>query len=277
MSTNQTNLYASDPHIAEIYDKVEDYSDDVEFLLSLIARASASHSSPLHILEPFCGTGRMLFPLAYPKAYSGQGSIVTGLDQAAGMLARAREKAARLPSDVRNRITLIESDVTEDEWPRGFDLVVLGCNCFYELATPQEQEQCVASAATSLKSGGCLFIDNDHMEGELKESWRVPGLRVGAFPTGTCEDGTRLESTSETIWFDAQARLVLTRRRTRMSDIHGNVTKWGFLQQKHPVSATELGAWLSAHGFVIDGFFGDYTGTPYDRSSPRAIFWARKL
>ena len=60
------------------------------------------------------------------------------MDVAAGMLARARAKLDRLPGRVRERAALIHADVLVKEWPSGFDLVILGGNCFYELATPEE-------------------------------------------------------------------------------------------------------------------------------------------
>jgi SAM-dependent methyltransferase len=197
MSHNTTNMYDIEPHIAEIYDQIETYTDDVELIRRLMGRRG-----PLRILEPFCGTGRILIPLAL------DGHELVGLDQAQGMLAQARAKIVLLPAEVQARITLAEADVTSAEWPQGFDLVILGGNCFYELATPQEQEQCLVSAAASLHPGGYVYVDNNHMEGDLDESWQQTG-RGRAFPTGTCADGTRVESTTETIWYDAPRSLTL--------------------------------------------------------------------
>ena len=44
--------------------------------------------------------------------------------------------------------------------------------------TPEEQEGCLISAAAALNPGGYVYVDNDHMEGELDAAWRepVPGL-----------------------------------------------------------------------------------------------------
>ena len=74
---------------------------------------------------------------------------IVGLDQAEGMLKRAREKIRQLPEETQHRITLYKADVVSEEWPLGFDLVILGGNCFYELATQQEQERRIISAAAS--------------------------------------------------------------------------------------------------------------------------------
>jgi SAM-dependent methyltransferase len=253
MSHNTTNMYDIEPHIAEIYDQIETYTDDVELIRHLIGRWG-----PLRILEPFCGTGRILIPLAL------DGHELVGLDQAQGMLARARTK-----------IALREADVTSAEWPQGFDLVILGGNCFYELATPQEQEQCLVSAAASLYTGGYVYVDNNHMEGDLDESWRRPGVSQG-FPTGTCADGTRVASTKETIWYDAPRRLVRFRRGTTVTLPDGNTIQKEYVQQKHPVSAVEVQTWLGSHGFLVEQMYGDRAGSPYTETAGRAIFWAKK-
>jgi SAM-dependent methyltransferase len=264
VSYNTTNMYDVEPHVAEIYDQIETYTDDVELVRKLIGRGG-----PQRILEPFCGTGRILIPLAL------DGHTLVGLDQAKGMLDRARAKTSQLPEKVQRRIILIEADVTSEEWPRGFDVVILGANCFYELATPQEQERCITFAAVSLNRGGYVYVDNDHMEGDLDTSWQKSGVSQG-FPTGICADGTRVESTTETIWVDVSRRLARFRRCTRVTLPDGNVVEKEVVQQKHPVSAVEVQTWLETHGFVVEQMYGDRAGSPYTEASGRAIFWAQK-
>lgn len=272
MSYNATNVYDMDSHISEIYDQLITERDDVDFLLSLITPLLGGNR--IRILEPFCGTGRILIPLAQA------GHTLVGLEQAESMLARARQKLAGLPGEVQNRVSLYRADVVKEEWPTGFDLVVLGGNCLYELATPDEQEHVIRLAAASLKPGGYIFVDNDHMEGGLATSWQQPGANP-SFPSGTCADGTRVESTIETIWFDAPVRLVKFRRITRLyfppdSGATEKVIEVGAIQQKHPVSTGEVRTWLEKYGFIVEKTFGDWVGRPYTLESGRAIFWARK-
>ncbi|MBA7702108.1 hypothetical protein ES703_110865 [subsurface metagenome] len=258
-------MYDAEPHIAEVYDQIEALTEDVEIVRSLIG-----NRGPLCILEPFCGTGRILIPLA------DDGHSLVGLDQARGMLDRAHEKITQLSDEVRCRITLDEVDVTTDEWPKDFDLVILGGNCLYELATPEEQERCITCAATSLKSGGYVYLDNDHMEGTLHESWQQLDIDEKAFPTGTCEDGTYIQTERERIWFDIIRRLVRYRRRTIITFPDGNIKTEEYLAQCHPPSKVEMQTWLEKHGFVLEQMYGDRLGNPYEETSPRAIFWAKK-
>ncbi|UCH43629.1 MAG: class I SAM-dependent methyltransferase [Dehalococcoidales bacterium] len=264
MSQNKTNIYDIEPHLAEVYDQSEIYQDDVELIRDLIG-----DRKPLRILEPFCGTGRILLPLAV------DGHQLYGFDQAKGMLDRARMKVGQLPAEAQQRVTLTVADAIGTPWPRGFDLVILGCNCLYELATPEEQERCIISAAGSLNPGGYVYVDNDHMEGELARSWRRPGVAQG-FPTGNCADDTRVESYIETIWWDAPRRLVRFRRGTRVTLPDGTIVEKEYFQQKHPVSTLEVWTWLEKHGFMVRHLFGDRMGSPYTDISGRAIFWAKK-
>ena len=264
MSQNETNIYDIEPHLAEVYDQSEIYRDDVGLIRDLIGSRKN-----LRILEPFCGTGRILIPLAI------DGHELHGFDQAKGMLDRARLKIGQLPAEAQQRVTLAEADATGVQWPRGCDLVILGCNCFYELATPGEQEKCIVSAANSLNPGGYVYVDNDHMEGNLDRTWRKPGVAQG-FPTGNCTVGTRVESYIETTWWDAPRRLVRFRRGTRVTLPDGSVVEKDYIQQKHPVSTLEVRVWLEKHGFVVRHLFGDRMATHYTDKSDRAIFWAEK-
>jgi SAM-dependent methyltransferase len=257
-------MYDLDAHVAEIYDQMETKTADVALLRRLIGAGDR-----LYILEPFCGTGRVLIPLAL------DGHTVMGLDRSPGMLARAQVKLGAMPPEARERIRLSQSDVLKESWPAEFDLVILGGNCLYELATAEEQAQVIASAAGALRPGGRLFVDNDHMEGELDRSWIDPPLREGVFPTGACADGTCLESRWRVTWYDAPRRLIRFLRQTRVSLPDGTNVERDFVQEKHPVSTAEVAGWLTGQGFTIGRMLGDHEGHRYSDAAPRAIFWAR--
>jgi SAM-dependent methyltransferase len=258
-------MYDLDARVAEVYDQLITATEDVGLIRRLIGPRTG-----LRVLEPFCGTGRLLIPLAL------DGRTVVGMDRARAMLARARAKVGALPPEVQERITLLQADVLWKTWPAGFDLVILGGNCLYELATPEEQARVIGAAADGLRPGGYLFVDNDHMEGALDPSWYDPPMREGVFPTGECADGTRLESRWEVVWYDAPRRLIRFLRQTRVTLPDGGVVEREYLQQKHPVSAVEVAGWLTDRGLRIERMLGDYEGHPYTDSAPRAIFWARK-
>lgn len=263
MSINPA-VYELESHVAELYDKSQNYADDVALIRRLLEGRRG-----LRVLEPFCGTGRILIPLAM------DGHSVVGMDCARAMLDGARAKCREQVKAESGSIDLIQADAVSDAWPRPFDLVVLGGNCLYELATAEEQEACIRAASWALESGGHLYLDNDHMEGDLHPSWMKPGVS-GCFPTGVCDDGTRFTSTWETIGYDVHGRLVTLRRCTRVEKTDGTIVSFDTTQQKHPVSRREVAAWLERNGFVAARLFGDRRGRPFTNESTRAIFWATK-
>ena len=63
-------MYDIDPHLAELYDQQETYDEDILLIQKLIGQGSVRR-----ILEPFCGTGRILILLALA------GYEVVGLDR----------------------------------------------------------------------------------------------------------------------------------------------------------------------------------------------------
>jgi ubiquinone/menaquinone biosynthesis C-methylase UbiE len=256
--------YDIDACITEIYDQTETQTEDVRLLRELIGK-----DKPLKILEPFCGNGRILIPLAQ------DGHRTVGMDKSTTMLESARRKIKDLPLVIQKNITLKQADVLIEEWPKGFDLVILGGNCLYELATPEEQETCIHKAQQSLKPGGYLYLDNDHMEGDLDPKWRKFGINEIQFPTGKCSDGTMVKGTTETIWYDAKERLVRYRRTAEIITPDGKTSKKEWIEQCHPPSTGEMKTWLNKYSFVIDNLWGDRQGSPYTDESERAIFWAR--
>ncbi len=265
MSINQQNLYDFDIHIAEIYDMQENDTQDVLLLQKLL-----QGKSNLNILEPFCGTGRLLIPLALAD------HSILGMDQSQAMLQLAQKKIDDLPDNVQKRVQLQSADVTAEIWPTGYDLVILGFNCLYELATTQEQEYCIAQAARACKPGGYIYVDNDHMEGELDTAWQDLNFKY-VYLSGFCMDGTQVKNTRQTIWFDVKRRLARFERKTQITSPEGDITEYQFTQQKHPVSKDEVQTWLEKHGFEVLEVYGDHLANPYHENSLKAIFWARKL
>jgi SAM-dependent methyltransferase len=269
--SKNTNSYDY-PWMPEVYDLHETQTYDVEFIRQTLTEKHRQLRSgrPLRVFEAFCGTGRILLPLAQ------DGHEVVGMDQSEHMLERARQKLANLSDEMAQRVTLIQADSTSGRWPGDFDVVLLAGNCFYELATPAEQEGCIASAAAALRPGGHVWVDNDHMEGPLPESWTRPGMHKSKFPSGHLADGSMVETFSENLDCDVQGRIWRARRTLRVLLPDGRREEHTYLQQKHPVSFAEVEGWLTGHRFAIQATFGDHNGSPYRPDATRAIFWAWK-
>ena len=255
MAINRAGRYDADPHVAEIYDtEWETEAPEVEQILGYTAGRG-----PLRILDPFCGTGRILIPLARA------GHELVGMDQCPRFLARLHSKLAQAPAEAQQRVTLIEGDVLDIPWPTGFDVVFLGGNCLWELGSAEEQERVIASAASALGVGGHVFLDSD-VRGELPQVLPgEPGLHWA--PSYTCADGTRLEFGNETVWYDAPRRMHLGRGITRITSPDGQVTEVESTHQNHFPTVAHLREWLDTHRLVPE-----FT----KETERRATYWARR-
>jgi hypothetical protein len=127
-----------------------------------------------------------------------------------------------------------------------------------------------------LRPGGFVYVDNDHMEGSLSESWQNYGVSE-TFPTGCTRDNIDLKTTRQAVWFDVRKRLIRFKRQTVITDPREGISEVNFIQQKHPVSKQEVESWLLNTGFSILKVYGDYQGNVYTKASQRAIFWAQKV
>ena len=82
MSTNKSEIiYDMHKHIPEIYDQIEDETHDIKFIIDLIKDKNIEN-----ILEPFCGNGRIMLPLAEA------GYEVCGMDLSINMLNHFKKK-----------------------------------------------------------------------------------------------------------------------------------------------------------------------------------------
>jgi SAM-dependent methyltransferase len=133
---------------AQLYDAyTQGIEGDVGFYME------EAQSAGGEVLELACGTGRVLIPLAEAGVH------VTGLDLSPSMLARAREKAARLPGDVRSRMDLVEGDMAGFSLGREFPLILIPFRSFQGLLTPEDQKKSLRCIRDHLARGGRLIVN----------------------------------------------------------------------------------------------------------------------
>jgi SAM-dependent methyltransferase len=252
-----------DPVLAELYDKYENYLDDVHLIRKLFG-----DSKHRKILEPFSGTGRILIQLAF------DGHQVEGIDIARSMVERARSRLEQLGNQDAGTFTLHIGDALTFDWGRGFDLVILGSNCFYELTSAEQQKHCIQKASRALSSGAYVFVDNDHYRGDWARD-TFPQERV-VFE-GLAKDGTFGRLVLRSLGFDEEKQLLRMHRIWSKQAPNGTKRTIEYTCGKRPVSGTEVLYWLEKNDFRIELAFGNRSGEQFSDDSERAIFWARKL
>jgi SAM-dependent methyltransferase len=136
------------PELAAVYDAVYSDVDDRSFWRAM---AAAAGDGPL--LELGCGTGRVLLPLAR------EGYEVTGVDRSRQMLDHCRAKLELESAHTRDRVTLVESDMSSFDLGRTFGAIFCAFNGFHHLRTTDQQLGCLERCHAHLVSQGMLVLD----------------------------------------------------------------------------------------------------------------------
>jgi SAM-dependent methyltransferase len=124
------------------------------------------------VLELACGTGRIAVPLA--KA----GLHVTGVDRSEAMLTIARCKVAALPDSVRERLTLVNQDMSALDLGRRFGFVLVPFRSFQALLTIDLQRKSLDAIRRHLESTGrlALHLFDPRLDLLIDASITPPGL-----------------------------------------------------------------------------------------------------
>jgi SAM-dependent methyltransferase len=139
-----------DSFIADYYDEsplVQRRLQDVAFY----REAAREYGDP--VLELGCGTGRVTMALAEA------GKRVTGLDLSERMLERAVRKRAALRVEPRERVHLMQGDMTQFDLGEKFRLVIIPFRAFHHLLEVQQQMDCLECARKHLTQSGRLILD----------------------------------------------------------------------------------------------------------------------
>ncbi len=255
-------------YAAELYDKSDCYTNDIAFIVRLLKRTGCGT-----ILEPFCGSGRILVALLE------EGYEIHGMDYSHAMLERARTRLAHAGFDSQSQCRLLHLNVIDEVWPNGYSAVILAANCFWQLGSHEEHELMISKAWDSLDKGGYLYIENDNMEGQLPDSWchLDPSPRPWKSPSGTCDDGTQVTSMIQVVDYRKEERLWHAKKQVSASTPNGEtITSDWYDVHTHTSSAVEIRDMLLRAGFAILGEYRSTDGEPYEAGCHRAIFWARK-
>ena len=263
---NKQNPYDVEEHIAEIYDQVETTVEDVELIKELLKEYQCKN-----VLEPFCGTGRILLPIAK------EGIKVTGMDGAKGMLNRLEEKLEKENDRVKNRVSFIYAELMSYKWPKDFDAVILGGNFFFEFGTLDEQQKILKKAYESVKKGGYIFISSDSIEKELPDYWCNINVENNAFPSGVCKDGVELKAYSKPVYVDKVNKVWKAHRRLEVYENNKLTKEYAWEIQKYPIGYSEILDMIKPLDMEIIETWGDLKSrksfTPGD---DKATLWIKK-
>jgi SAM-dependent methyltransferase len=202
------------------------------------------------VLELGCGSGRLTVPIAQ------SGIETVGVDLSASMLDAARAKARAAGVEIQ----FLEADMRSFELPRRFAAIFIPGNSLLHLVTIQDLKQCLGCVRRHLVDGGRLVFDISKWD--LTHQPRHPLLSVNEIT---------IEETSS---YDAADQI---RHVTWYLSSPGAPDYRVISFALRVIFPQEFLLLLEATGFKLDARYGEFTGEPFDSSSPRQVCICSRL
>ena len=252
-----------DSFIADYYDEspvVKGRLQDVAFYRD----AARDFGDP--VLELGCGTGRITMALAEA------GKRITGLDLSERMLERAVKKRAAMRVEARERVHLVQGDMTRFDLGEKFRLVIIPFRPLQHLLEVEQQLDCLECVRKHLAPGGRLILDVFQTDAErMHDPVHMREMLVTEYRT---PDGRQVRITE---------RVAAFHRAEQRNDVEM------IFFVKHPGGREErlVFAWplryffryevehlLARCGFKVAAEYGDFDRTAIQDDSPEMIFVA---
>lgn len=217
------------------------------------------------ILELCCGTGRVALPLARA------GHQITGVDLSGQQLEQFRHNLARQEPQVRERVELVQQDVTQlDLGERTFGLAILAFNSLIMLSDFEKQRQALQALTRHMEVGGRVVIDVlNPMQLDIHGD-NIPRPFVTRTNPRTGNTYTRFGMASP---FDADQVQRLYGWYDEL-DAEGRVYRRNFSWTWRPVFRHELVLMLNEAGFTVESLEGGHNGEEYHAGSRLMFFQA---
>jgi SAM-dependent methyltransferase len=221
------------------------------------------------VLELACGTGRVTLPIAMA------GVPIMGLDTSSGMLARAREKAARLP---HVPVRWEQADMRDFSLEECFGLVIIPARSFQHLLTPEDQVRALSNILDHLLPGGRLILN-----------LFVPHLQMIAEHSTTTREMLKFDheytdpdtGQKVPVWesrrYDPHTQRIDQQYRYEHLDAEGSViaTRYRRFSLCY-IWPREMEHLLVRCGYVIEALYGWFDRSPFGAGSKEQIWVARR-
>ncbi|MEM7435531.1 MAG: class I SAM-dependent methyltransferase [Myxococcota bacterium] len=233
--------------------------DDVRFY---VERALGSGGP---VLELGTGTGRVAWAIARA------GVEVVALDDSEPMLARARDKAERLPRSVQNRVEFRRGDLRTLRLKRRFALVIAPFHVWNHLYTQDDVTRGFRTAHHHLRPRGKFVFDVLVPDPATLARDPTKRYRGGLVPHP--RDGGKYRY-GEFFHYDTASQV----ETVTMDFEHPSDPSLSFctkLTQRHFFPA-ELAALVEHHGFTIDSHTGDFGDERITRATETQVVVARR-
>jgi SAM-dependent methyltransferase len=252
-----------DSFIADYYDEspvVRERLQDVAFYRDAVRE----FGDP--VLELGCGTGRIMMALA------DAGKRITGLDLSERMLERAVKKRAALNKEARERVHLVQGDMTQFDLGETFRLVIIPFRPFQHLLEVQQQVDCLDCVRKHLSPGGRLILDVFQTDAErMHDPVHMREMLVTEYVT---TDGRQVRITERVAAFHRAEQRNDVEMIFSIRHRDGRQERLVFAWPLRYFFRYEVEHLLARCGFRVTALYGSFDRTPIRDDSPEMIFVA---
>jgi SAM-dependent methyltransferase len=219
------------------------------------------------ILELGCGTGRIAMALA------DAGRRVTGLDISERMLEYATRKRNSLRVESRERVHLIQGDMTNFDLGDKFRLVIIPFRPFQHLLETKEQLDCLACVRKHLAPGGKLILDMFQTDAERMHDTEYQKEHFVSEYDAT--DGRHVRILERTAAFHRAQQRNDVEMIFEVNHPDGRAERLVFQWTLRYFFRYEVEHLLARSGFSVAALFGDFHRGSLKDDSPEMIFVAQ--
>jgi ubiquinone/menaquinone biosynthesis C-methylase UbiE len=255
-----------DSVIADFYDTsplVARRAQDVNFYREIALK----YGGP--ILELGCGTGRITMPLAET------GQRITGMDISRKMLERAEQKRAALKLEQRERVHLLQGDMTQFDLREQFPLIIIPFRQFQHLLAVDEQLQCLACVRRHLATGGRLILD--FFQTDAARMHDPAFLEEHLVAEYEIAGGRKVRLTERIAAFHRAEQRNDVEMAFAVTDAAGRQHRSVFAFAFRYFFRYEVEHLLARSGFRVTELFGNFDHSPLKDDSPEMIFVAEGI
>ena len=265
MPVNENNMSPAlyDSFIADYYDEsplVLQRTQDIAFYRDAVRE----FGDP--VLELGCGTGRITMALAQ------MGKRVTGLDLSERMLGRAARKRAALNKEERERVHLLQGDMTHFDLGEKFQLVIIPFRPFQHLLEVCDQMACLERVGKHLRAGGRLILDVFQTDAERVHD--PIHMRESPLAEYKSHDGKQVRISERVAAFHRAEQRNDVEMIYTVEHPGGRKERLVFAWPLRYFFRYEIEHLLSRCGFRVLAEYGDFDRTPIRDNSPEMIFVA---
>ena len=266
MPANEENMSPAlyDSFIADYYDEsplVRQRTQDVAFYRDAVRE----FGDP--VLELGCGTGRIAMALAQ------MGKRVTGLDLSERMLEHAARKRAALNQEERERVHLVQGDMTQFDLGEKFQLILIPFRPFQHLLEVPDQLACLERVRKHLRPAGRLILDVFQTDAERIHD--PIHMRESPLVEYRSQDGKKVRISERVAAFHRAEQRNDVEMIYTVEHPDGRQERLVFAWPLRYFFRYEVEHLLSRCGFRVTAEYGDFDKTPIRNDSPEMIFVAQ--